>query len=320
MSTTYDALATPDLRGAPCDLRVTNATKHYEGFLLDGVSLDVPRGSVVGLIGQNGAGKTTLMKSILGIVHLDAGHVELFGNRVSSLSDRELAQLKERVGYVSTVTSYPQTMTVAEVAGLYRRAYPRFDMEQFVGTAQRMGLLPAGADALRSPVARKRVKDLSRGMGMKLQFACVLASGTSVLVMDEPTAGLDPLARDELLGLIRTWMEVDGRSALISSHITSDLERLADYLVFIDDGRVLLTCDRNVLLGTGIARLRTSEIDQVLSDGFLPTGQAHLLKRELSCDLFVPDRATFRHAYPHFVCEPASLDDVMALLVKGEVR
>lgn len=310
MTTAFASLPSLDLQGAPCDLRVVDVQKHYDGFRLGPVSLDIPRDSVVGLIGQNGAGKTTLMKGILGTIHLDGGNIELFGQNTSTLADVALASLKERVGFVSAVTSYPVNMTVRDVARTYELAFPRFSRAEFERLATSMELLPSAAG--------KRVHDLSRGMGMKLQLACVLATGADLLIMDEPTAGLDPIVREEVLDLLRTWMEGGNRSILISSHITSDLSNLADYLAFIDDGRLVLNCGRDDVDAMGVAHLRTAELQAVRAGRVAHDMPA--LRHDLSYDLLVPDRAAFSRAYPDYVCDPASIDDVMVLLVKGEVR
>ena len=311
MSTIFSSLPVMDVGGEPCDLRVIGVTKRYDGFTLDAVSLDVPRGSVVGLIGQNGAGKTTLMKAILGTIHTDAGMVELLGRDTASLTDAETITMRSNVGFVSAVTAFPTVMSVSEVATMYRLAFPAFSQETFERLATQMELLPGSAN--------KKVKDLSRGMGMKLQLACVLASGAKLIILDEPTAGLDPIVREEVLDIIRTWMEDGTHSALISSHITTDLEKLADYLVLIDNGRVVLSCECDAIDQMGVAHLRSAELDRVLADGLM-AGNMRVLRQDLSHALLVPDRAAFLRAYPDYVCDRASIDDVMVLLVKGEVR
>ncbi|MDO4538855.1 MAG: ABC transporter ATP-binding protein [Coriobacteriales bacterium] len=310
MSTILSTLPHMDAGADPCDLRIKSVSKHYKGFTLDSISLDVPRGSIVGLIGQNGAGKTTLMKAALGTIRIDGGAVELFGQNVADLSDSERIALHKRVGFVGAVTAYPSVMTVSEVATMYGLAFPAFDRAAFECLATRMELLPGSAN--------KKVKDLSRGMGMKLQLACVLASGADLIVLDEPTAGLDPIVREDVLDIVRTWMEDERHSALISSHITTDLEKVADYLVFIEDGRVIMSCERDAIESMGVARLRSAELERVLADGLV--GNARVLRHDLSYDLLVFDRIAFQRAYPDFVCDRASIDDVMVLIVKGEVR
>lgn len=310
MSTTLRSLPTLDLADAVCDLRVLGITKHYESFDLGPIDLAVPRGSIMGLIGQNGAGKTTLMRSILGSLRHDAGRVELFGKTTDGLADKDLVALKARIGFVSAVCAFPQTMTVREVARMHQLAYERFDLARFDELATQMGLLPASE--------KKRVKELSRGMGMKLQLCCALAAGVDLLVMDEPTAGLDPIVRDEVLDIIRTWMEDEAHSVLISSHITSDLDRLADYVALIEDGHLLMCCERDAIAEMGVAHLRSAEYERVRADAAYQGCPA--LRHDLSIDMLVGDARAFRHAYPDMVCDPAAIDDVMVLVVKGEVR
>ena len=293
-----------------CDLHVADVTKHYGDFSLAGVTLDVPRGSIVGLVGRNGAGKTTLMKIILGATLADGGHVELFGKDCATLDDAELAHLRERVGYVGATIAYPAGMRVRDVVRMYELSYPAFDH--------------ARCDALLSSLAidvpRKRVSELSRGMGMKLQLACVLASGADLLLLDEPTSGLDPIVREELLDILRSWMEDERHSMLISSHITSDLEHLADYLVMIEQGQVALSCERDLISDVmGVAQLRAEELERVRASW--PFGQEPLrvIDRGLYKSLLVPSRATFRELFPAYACDRASIDDVMTLIVKGKV-
>lgn len=282
----------------PFDLQLIDVSKHFDGFDASHVTLGVPRGCVVGLVGRNGAGKTTLMRMALGSLAPDSGRVE----RAAKL------------GAVSAVCPYPTEMTVPDVERMHRLAFPAFDRALFEKTC----------DALDLPLDRKRtVKELSRGMGMKLQLAAAVASGSTCLVMDEPTAGLDPIVRDDVLDLLRRWMEPGDRSLLISSHITSDLERICDQIAIIDSGRVLLTCDIDEVEGRmGVARLRSAELEEVLcgSRAWSGDGSARVLRGDLSWTLLVDDRAAFAREYPGLVCDRATIDDVMTLLVKGEVR
>ena len=292
------------------DLSIKGIGKSYGDFSLRDVSFDVPAGAIVGLIGQNGAGKTTIMKAVLGSIALDGGSIELFGKDPAKLDEQELTALKARVGYVSAVTAYPTMMTVRQIERFYELAYPAFDRALFDEMCAKLSL-----DAFDKPV-----KDLSRGMGMKAQLACVIASGAELLVLDEPTAGLDPIVREEVLDVLRAWMNAEGRSILISSHITSDLEHLADYIVLIDNGTILLDCTADEISEQGIASLRAGELERLLADGAYAPGTLRVLKRELSYAVLVPSRRAFAQAYPEFAVDPAGIDDIMALLVKGEVR
>lgn len=282
----------------PFDLQLIDVSKHFDGFDVSRVTLKVPRGGVMGLVGRNGAGKTTLMRMALGSLAPDSGRIE----RTAKL------------GAVSAVCPYPSEMTAPDVERMHRLAFPAFDRALFAKACAALDL----------PLDGKRtIKELSRGMGMKLQLAAAVASGATCLVMDEPTAGLDPIVRDDVLDLLRRWMEPGDRSLLISSHITSDLERICDRIAIIDDGRMLLACDIDEIEGhMGVARLRSVELEEVL-DGdraWSGDGRARVLRVGLSWTLLVDDRAAFVREHPGLVCDRATIDDVMTLLVKGEVR
>ena len=298
------------MSGCEYALSLRDVQKHYPGFILGPLTIDVEKGSVVGLVGRNGAGKTTLMKLIFGAIHADAGEVELFGHGLGGLGKAEAAASRQRTAFVSDLMAYPPNMKATELERLYALFYPGFSSETYRGLCDRMGL----------EGGKKTVKELSRGMGMKLQLACALASGADLLVMDEPTAGLDPIVRDEVLDIIRSWMEDGERSAMISSHITSDLERLADRVVLIDEGRPVLEATADELAAKGIARLRSSELDEVLASGLIAPDTARVMARELSFELLVDDRAAFEKAFPAFVCDKAGIDEILLLMVKGELR
>ncbi len=314
-------LGSLDLSGEICDLRLRGIGKSYGEFALQSVSLDVPRGSIVGLVGRNGAGKTTLMKIALGCVKSDSGSVELFGKTRDNLSGTELTALKARIGYVSSVCAYPLQMSVAQVATMYSLAYPKLDYQLLENLLERMGLLKSNPKPHRSYAARKKVGELSRGMGMKLQLACVLACGADLLVMDEPTAGLDPIVRDEVLDILRECMGDGTKSILISSHITSDLEHIADYIVMLEEGKIAFAsdCDR-IYDEMGVAHLRGEELEHLLASGYIPAGQIRIVKRDFSWDVLVPNRAQFERNFPNFAIDKATIDETMTLVAKGELR
>jgi ABC-2 type transport system ATP-binding protein len=167
---------------------------------------------------------------------------------------------------------------------------------------------------------QRKVSELSRGMGMKLQLACVLASGAELLLLDEPTSGLDPIVREEVLDILRTWMEDEGHSMLVSSHITSDLEHLADYLVMIEQGQVVLACERDLISDMmGVAQLRADELEQVRAAWPFGQAQMRVIDHGLYKSLLVPSRTSFHEAFPDYACDRASIDDVMNFIVKGKV-
>lgn len=206
-------------------------------FSLRDVTLAVEPGQIVGFVGANGAGKTTTIRAALGLIKLDAGEVRLFGQRCGADAPDETQRcLRSRVGLVLDTCPFPSTLKVGQIESLVGPAYPTWDRETFAGFINRFGLDP-----------KTKVKDLSRGMGMKLQLACALSHNAKLLVLDEATAGLDPMAREELLDELLAFVADGQHSVLLSSHITSDLDRAADRVICIDNGSIFLTYRARIL-------------------------------------------------------------------------
>ena len=214
------------------NIRIQNLTKRFEGFALEGVSFAVPRGAVVGFIGENGAGKSTTIKSILGLIRPDGGSIEVFGKDVGSLTKEE----RGRLGAVLGDGKLPENLTAKDLDGVFRHIFARWDAAAFFAYLDRFAL-PRG----------KKIKDFSRGMRQKFALAVALSHGADVLVLDEPTAGLDPVARDEILDILYDFIQDERRSVLISSHIVSDLEKLCDYIAFIHRGRLVFFEEKDAL-------------------------------------------------------------------------
>ncbi|HIX46839.1 MAG TPA: ABC transporter ATP-binding protein [Candidatus Borkfalkia faecigallinarum] len=214
------------------NIRIQNLTKRFEGFALEGVTFAVPRGAVVGFIGENGAGKSTTIKSILGLIRPDGGSIEVFGKDVGSLTKEE----RGRIGAVLGDGKLPENLTAKDLDGVFRHIFARWDAAAFFAYLDRFAL-PRG----------KKIKDFSRGMRQKFALAVALSHGADVLVLDEPTAGLDPVARDEILDILYDFMQDERRSVLISSHIVSDLEKLCDYIAFIHRGRLVFFEEKDAL-------------------------------------------------------------------------
>lgn len=288
-------------------------TKHYDGFTLQGVSLVVEPGQIVGFIGQNGAGKSTTIKALLGLIGLDGGEARILGVPAEGLAGSS-ADVKERIGVVFDTVSMPPHMKIGEVGKLMSRAYRTWDQAVFEKHLRRFKL-----------DAGKAIKELSRGMGMKLSLACALAHDPRVLILDEATAGLDPMAREEVLDMLREFVAAEGpdgepmRAILMSSHITSDLDKIADTVTCIDDGRIVFTCDKDEICDLmGVARCRAAEVEQVLASASAPV-EVRVLHHDYGVDVLVPDRFEFMRAFPQIPCDRVSIDDYMALMLKGAV-
>ena len=291
-------------------LHIRGLAKSYGDFSLRDVDLTVPDGAVVGLVGSNGAGKTTVIKSLLGLVRPDAGTIELLGLDVTRADANAAAAVHQKVGVVFDTCAFPAALSVRDVRAVMHAVYSGWDTSVFDRYAELFGL----------PLTKK-VSKLSRGMGMKLSLACALSHGARLLVLDEATAGLDPLARDEVLGILRTYMEEDGRGILMATHITTDLERMADYVVCIDGGRVVFALEKDrITEDAGVARCRSSEFDAIAASGLFAAGELRFMRGAYGVDVLVPDRAAFARAFPSVALDRASIEDYMVLTIKGEQR
>lgn len=295
-------------------IRISGLTKHYAsgGFSLRNVSLSVAAGQVVGFVGANGAGKTTTIRTMLGLAPFDDGEVILFGEPFDSHADSALSRrVKERIGLVFDTCPFPADLPIKTCAAIMRAAYPAWRQGLFEDYLLRFGLNP-----------KKKVKELSRGMGMKLQLACALSHEPDLLILDEATAGLDPLARDEVLDMLRDYLAADeGRGILLSSHITSDLEKIADSVVCIDDGRIVFSCEKDAITDEmGIAKCRAAEFEHVVASGFFEAGALRFMRREYGVDVLVPNRFAFARRFGDIACDRVGIDDFMQLTLKGDIR
>ena len=279
-------------------MEINNLGKRYDDFELSGVSLAVEPGCVVGFIGSNGAGKTTTIKAILGIIAADAGTVSLFGQPVTCGS-AEMDAIKSRIGIVLDTCAFPDTCRVCDVGAIGRAAYREWDAAQFAALCDRFNLAP-----------KKKVSELSRGMGMKLTLAFALSHNPELLVLDEATAGLDPIARDEVLDLLYDFMQDETHAILLSSHITSDLDKIADSVTFVHRGRVLLSGERDELLDRhGILRC-TAEQLKALD----PAAVRAVKTGAFGCEALVR-----RDGIPeNWPVEPVSIEQLMLFLTRGE--
>lgn len=273
-------------------------------FSLRDVTLAVEPGQIVGFVGANGAGKTTTIRAALGLIKLDAGEVCLFGQRCDADAPDELQRhLRSRIGLVLDTCPFPSTLKVTEVEALVSPAYPTWSHETFAGLIDRLGL-----------EAKAKVKDLSRGMGMKLQLACALSHKAELLILDEATAGLDPMAREELLDELLAFVADGKHSILFSSHITSDLERAADRIVCIDNGSVAFDLPREDITDrAGIAHCTHAQAAELMAcvEGARATRHAY------SIDVLVPNRREALEAFPEIPCDRISIDDYLRLTLKG---
>ena len=275
-----------------------------DSFALRNVNLAVSSGEIVGFVGANGAGKTTTIRAALGLISLEAGELRLFGEPFGpNAPDGTQRRVRSRIGVVFDTCPYPTEFTIAQVERCLTPAFPSWDKAQFWHLAERFSL------------SRKaKARDLSRGMGMKLQLAVALSHKADLLVLDEATAGLDPIARDGVLAALREFAAQEGHGVLLSSHITSDLDRVADRVVGIDGGRIIFNMPREEITDmAGIAHCTAEQARTILEC----VEEAHIEQREFSCDVLVPNRFEFAEAFPEIPCDHASIEDYLHFTLKG---
>lgn len=292
-------------------LKVSGLVKYYDQFTLDHINISVPEDGVVGFIGSNGAGKTTTIKAILGLISYDTGSIELFGDTLTETARNGLpAQTKQRIGVVFDTLPFPADCQLTDIAAIGKASYANWDASYFNQLIHTFELKHT-----------KQIKSLSRGMGMKLQLAFALAHHPELLILDEATAGLDPLARDEVLDMLRNFMDEESHGILISSHITSDLEKIADYVICVDEGKQVFTkpideiCDL-----AGIAHCRSAEVEELLQKELFEPQSLRIIRSTYSTDILVPDRVKLAQAMPSIACDRTNLEDYMRFMLKGEIR
>lgn len=291
------AISEPDTMA----LAVTGVTKHHDsGFVLDDVTFDLPKGYIMGLIGPNGAGKSTLIKLILNMIRRDHGSIQVLG--LDNIIDEEA--VKEQLGVVFDSSYLYEQWKVSKVERIVAPLYPAWNGERYRRYLDDFGL--GGAQN-----GKKKIKDLSRGMQMKLMLAIALSHDAKLLILDEPTSGLDVLARDELMDMLHAYIEDGEHSVLFSTHITVDLERAADFIAYITGGRLYYTGPKDEFEESfRIVKGRPGELAQ------LPAGVvlgSHTYQTGFDALVRSDSLGTVSAAVADIVVEPASIDDIIRL-------
>lgn len=279
-------------------LELKNAKKQYGTFELD-CSLKLEPGQVTGLIGQNGAGKSTTFKLILGLIHADGGNVEVFGKPAGELSAKE----KEEIGVVLADSGFSGYLKVKDVISVLDGLYSRFDKKQFEEQCRRFQI----------PLD-KQIKEFSTGMKAKLKVLVAMSHKAKLLILDEPTAGLDVIARDELLDLLRSYIEEEECGILISSHISSDLEGLCDDLYMIHQGKIVLHEETDVLLGDyGILKLTEEQYENMDKQYLLREKKEGYGYRCLT-----DQKQFYLENYPQIIVEKGNVDETITMMIQGK--
>ena len=272
-------------------LEVRNLTKQYADFTLDHVSFSIPKGTIMGLIGENGAGKSTTINAILDLIHKDDGTVTFWGQELSSAK-----QLKEDIGVVFDGINFYETLTAAKVGKISQTAYKQWDDRLYREYLNRFQL-----------PTDKEIKTFSKGMKMKLCIAVALSHRPKLLILDEATSGLDPVMRDDILDVFLEFVQDEEHSILISSHITTDLEKVADSITFIHQGKVLFCKAKDELLYQyGIIRCGAAAFDEIEKSEILA-----YRKEDYQRNVLVADKQKARRRYKNTVVDDATIDDIL---------
>ena len=281
-------------------LTVSGLTKRYKEFSLSDISFEVPQGTIVGLIGENGAGKSTTLNAILGVVHKDAGEISIMGNPIEELKP----DMKEKIGVVFDGTNFSEELTPKKLNKVLKGIYVSWDEDFFVSLLKKLSL----------PL-QKKIKSFSKGMKAKLSIAVAFAHHPKLLILDEATSGLDPIVRDDILDMFLDFVQDEENSILVSSHITTDLEKVADYIVFIHEGRLIFSKPKDELLESyGIVKCGAAQFDALDKQDIIA-----YRKQDYEWQVLVADRQSAEKKYPKAMVIPATIDEIMLLYVKGEV-
>lgn len=280
-------------------LEVRGLCKNYKTFSLQNISFSLPGGSIMGIVGENGAGKTTTLQLILNEIRRDGGIVKIFGKD----NIRDEIPIKREIGVVADECRFHSVFNAVDIGKILMHVFPTWDGSLFQKYLRDFSI-----------PEKKTIKEYSRGMKMKLSIAAALSHHPRLLILDEATSGLDPVIRSDILDLLLDFIQDENHGVLFSSHITSDLERIADYVTFLHQGKIIFSQSKDDLLESfGILKCGTSRFSE------LDKSKLIRYRRGMTeCEALVKDKDAARRKYPDLVIDSATLDDIMVLYAKGE--
>lgn len=280
-------------------IEVKGLEKIYPGFEMKNMNFIVPTGSIVGLIGENGAGKTTLIKSILNSIHISKGEICIFGKDANEYEK----EVKEQIGVVLDDMFFAEILKVKDIHSIMKSIYHNWDETYFFEKLKEFGI-----------PKDKMLKQLSKGMKKKVEIVTALSHHPKLLILDEPTSGLDPVIRNEVLDLFLEFIQDETNSILFSTHITSDLEHIADYIAFIEHGNLIFSKDKDELLEQyGLIKCSEEDYQKMDKKDIL-----RVKKNRYDYEILTDHRSEMKKKYSNLVIDKATLEDIMLLYVKGE--
>lgn len=281
-------------------LKVENLTKKYDDFLLDKVSFYVPKGNIVGLIGENGAGKSTTINTMLDIIERDSGDIYILDSEKNKVNN----EIREKIGVVFDGNNFPEDLTPQKLNNVLTRIYKNWEDKTFFEYIEKFNLPKT-----------KKIKNFSKGMKMKLSISVALSHNAELLILDEATSGLDPIVRDDILDILLEFVQDENKSILISSHITSDLEKVADYIVFIHKGKVIFEETKdNLIYDYGIMKCKQKDFSSIDKEDII-----RFRKMDYGYEILVKNKNELERKYPNMVMDNIKIEDIMLMYVKGEV-
>ena len=280
-------------------LEVKNLSKKYDKFELKGINISLPKGMIMGLIGENGAGKSTTIRSILNLININSGEIKIFGLD----NKKNERKIKEDIGVVLDDSFLSEYLNPSDINKIMKNIYKNWDENLYFKYLEEFKL-----------PKDKISKEYSSGMKMKLKIIVALSHHPKLLILDEPTSGLDPVARNEILDIFREFIQDEEHGIFVSSHITSDLEHIADYITFINDGEIVLTKTKDELLENyGIAKCTEEEFKKIDKKDFLK-----YKNNRYEYDILVENKFEFKKKYDIEIIDKPTIEDIMLIYIKGE--
>lgn len=280
-------------------LKVENLSKSYDDFTLENVGFNLPKGSIMGLVGENGAGKTTIIKLILNLIKRESGYIKVFG--LDNIENEQ--QIKEKIGVVLDESYFHDNLRAKDISLIMDNIYSNWDKSVFLYYLKKFKL----------PLD-KIVKDFSKGMKMKLSIAVALSHDPQFLILDEPTSGLDPIVRSEILDIFMEFIQDEEKSILFSTHITSDLDKIADYITFIHNGAIIFSESKDDMINNfGIIKCGKEDFNMIDK-----TDIVGYRKSQFGYEVLINNKQRNRSKYNTFIIDSASLEDIMLLYIRRE--
>ncbi len=280
-------------------IELDGVSKQYGNFKLDKVSFTVPKGCIMGFVGENGAGKTTTIKSILNLIHINEGNIKVFGLDYKA----EERKIKEQIGVVFDESYFHDNLTIDYISKIMSNIYSNWQEDVF----------EKYADQLKLP-KNKIIKEYSRGMKMKLSIAAALSHQAKLLILDEATSGLDPIVRDEILDIFLEFIQNEEHTILLSSHITSDLEKVADYITFIHEGKIVFSKSKDDLIYCyGVVHCKKEDYDKLDKDHTVG-----VRKNQFGYEVMIDNKRELERYNKDLIIDATSIEEIILYKVRGE--